>query len=294
MPKFKVGDKVKLLYKYDHNKGIEVGEETTVTDIRHYNSPYIYGLEKGGLYVQEEWIQLVQPEPMNYKIRVTPSESEAIQKCCFEMGMSWYFEGKILCNTNYEIIFVCFSGDSFKEVPHIWGREKHEDTKDSICYGYQEISPKDFLAKYSKSKPDPAHDIGGVSRSTYTDLGKKESGSLTVKDLADAYSKILDDGTDHWYSAQTQFGWLQTPGKVQTKKKGGLMSTVSKLAAKLLDADLRTLIKAGYLDSELNLTHEGQRALLIVLFQQKEVKAELVKAAKEDIKARKEECDCDD
>lgn len=289
MPKFKVGDKVKLLYKYDHNKGIEVGEETTVTDIRHYNSPYIYGLEKGGLYVQEEWIQLVQPEPMNYKIRVTPAESEAIQKCCFEMGIYW-------CGTG-EGIWHPYSYSEDKYWLNIYEKVlTHGKRTEGV-----EISPKDFLAKYSKSKPDPAHDIGGLSRSTYTGLETcvdTESGTLIIEKLKGLRDKLSESESDDdrylYYFDPCQFVWLQKPETVQTKKKGGFMSTVSKLAAKLLDADLRTLIKAGYLDSELNLTREGQSALMVVLFQQKEVKAELVKAAKEDIKARKEECDCDD
>lgn len=44
------------------------------------------------------------------------------------------------------------------------------------------------------------------------------------------------------------------------------MSTLAKIAKKLLDADTKVLVEAGYLDSELELTDEGEDQLLTMLF----------------------------
>jgi hypothetical protein len=61
---------------------------------------------------------------------------------------------------------------------------------------------------------------------------------------------------------------------------------ISKLAKKLLDKDTRTLIKAGFLDSELDLTARGSEALHIALYPT--VKEELVKMAEEQLEDEKE------
>lgn len=54
---------------------------------------------------------------------------------------------------------------------------------------------------------------------------------------------------------------------------------------KLLDADTRTLVKAGYLDGDLDFTHEGFNALKTILFM--ENKAELLKMAQEELDEEK-------
>ncbi len=57
--------------------------------------------------------------------------------------------------------------------------------------------------------------------------------------------------------------------------------SLSNIAKRLLDADTKTLRKANFLDSELNLTHEGKSALWAILFDAN--KAALVAAAQEAI-----------
>lgn len=56
---------------------------------------------------------------------------------------------------------------------------------------------------------------------------------------------------------------------------------LSSMMKRLLDKDVQTLIKAGFLDSNLGLTLEGQQALFAMLFVAN--KAELVKVAQEKI-----------
>lgn len=67
---------------------------------------------------------------------------------------------------------------------------------------------------------------------------------------------------------------------ILTKKKS-LMTKVNVMMKKLLDKDTQTLVKAGYIDGDLELTDEGEEALDAILFQQH--KAELVTLAKEQL-----------
>lgn len=69
------------------------------------------------------------------------------------------------------------------------------------------------------------------------------------------------------------------------KPKKSLMNKLSIIAKKLLDADTATLVKAGYLDSELDLTEEGGEALDAILFAAN--KAALVEAANEKLAEEK-------
>ena len=57
--------------------------------------------------------------------------------------------------------------------------------------------------------------------------------------------------------------------------------SISAIAKRLLDKDTRTLVKAGFLDSELDLTEKGQEALDAINFE--EQKAKLVKMAEEEL-----------
>ena len=60
-----------------------------------------------------------------------------------------------------------------------------------------------------------------------------------------------------------------------------LMSKITALLTRLIDGDVRILLKANYLTDRLDLTDEGAKALLVILLEEK--KAELVKLAKESI-----------
>lgn len=117
------------------------------------------------------------------------------------------------------------------------------------------------------------------------ELEKVESpyaSTLTVEKLADSFAKVCE--TEWIYGDGT--GATQ---KLPIKKKGSM--TLSKLARKLLSADIRTLVSAGYLDSELDITENGvgwvaEQYLLANL-------AELAKVAKKELKDAKDEKDED-
>lgn len=72
-----------------------------------------------------------------------------------------------------------------------------------------------------------------------------------------------------------------------SKPKKKVMATLSNIAKKILDPDLRALVEVGYLDSELELTDEGEEAVLELMFFAN--KEELAKQAKKELKERKKD-----
>lgn len=82
----------------------------------------------------------------------------------------------------------------------------------------------------------------------------------------------------------------QTPNytvAVRSPKPKKRMPTLSNIAKKILDPDLRALVEVGYLDSELELTDEGEEAVLELMFFAN--KEELAKQAKKELKERKKD-----
>lgn len=73
------------------------------------------------------------------------------------------------------------------------------------------------------------------------------------------------------------------------KKKKTFMSKLNTMMKKLLDADTKVLVEAGFLDSELNLTRDAAYQLDLIAFDK--FKTELVAAAKERIEEAKKEKD---
>jgi len=61
------------------------------------------------------------------------------------------------------------------------------------------------------------------------------------------------------------------------------MKKLSQMMKKLLDGETKTLIKAGYINGDLDLTNEGMRALLTILFMGEGIKAELTAMAQEEL-----------
>lgn len=102
-----------------------------------------------------------------------------------------------------------------------------------------------------------------------SDLKKGEPTSITQV-LADH----LNAPTIFWYKL--------------TSKRRTIMETISMTAKKLLDSNTKKLIKAGFLDNELNLTESGREALDAILIEKHKV--ELVTMAEEVIKEQK--CTC--
>lgn len=71
-----------------------------------------------------------------------------------------------------------------------------------------------------------------------------------------------------------------------TSVNKSLMAKASTIMKKLIDADTRLLVKAGFLDSELNLTDDGVDALNAIEIEK--FKPELVSLAKEKLAEEKE------
>lgn len=86
--------------------------------------------------------------------------------------------------------------------------------------------------------------------------------------------------------------WSYTASVQMPKKKKTLMSYISLVAKKLLDADLKILLKAGWLNEDLSLNDRGRRALADMLLLER--KTDLAALAAEEIKERKEEEDDDE
>ena len=128
--------------------------------------------------------------------------------------------------------------------------------------------------------------LGGFAATT---CAKPQPGSeLTLKTMREAVEKV--SGTPGferlmYMGCPVYIGNGTKPIK-KYKTKGGAMPYLSKIAKKLLDADTKVLVKAGYLDSELDLTEEGAAELMEVLFMAN--KPAMVAAAKAKIKEAKE------
>lgn len=100
----------------------------------------------------------------------------------------------------------------------------------------------------------------------------------------------VDEGIE-WLKGRTDTppfshgsAWTAEPN--YTLKKQSLITTMTNLASRIFDKDVKTLVKAGYIDNCLNLTQGGTNALIGILFEEK--KAELVKLAQEKIEEEKE------
>ena len=87
---------------------------------------------------------------------------------------------------------------------------------------------------------------------------------------------VMSSFFDHFY------------GKSKRKRRGGgYMSQLSKLAKKLLDPDTKALVKAGVLDSELDVTEEGVDFVIAFFVDQNKV--ELAKEARKQLREQKKE-----
>lgn len=59
------------------------------------------------------------------KLKVTPEQSEIVQKLCFDRGITWSYAGKSVINTEYkylligDTLFVCFDEDMFYEHEYV-------------------------------------------------------------------------------------------------------------------------------------------------------------------------------
>lgn len=125
--------------------------------------------------------------------------------------------------------------------------------------------------------------MGGFAATTTCSTGKESQ--LTLAAMEKALETLGVPCRGKRGSKTLYIGNGTAPIK-KYKTKGGQMSYISKLGKRLLDADTKSLIKAGFLDSELDLTECGVQELLAIVFESN--RAELVKAAKAKIKEAKD------
>lgn len=92
----------------------------------------------------------------------------------------------------------------------------------------------------------------------------------------------LVDPLNYWWYGLPQI----CSGTIQSSPK----PMNAPLAKRLIDADLKTFIEAGFLNSDLSLTGKGTQELLAVLFMEK--KAELLKIAQDQLK-ESDDLDCE-
>ena len=87
-----------------------------------------------------------------------------------------------------------------------------------------------------------------------------------------------------------KYSWvisLENPNEIEiiNPKKNKIMNKLNVIAQKILSKDTRSLIKANYLNNELELTEEGKNNLIAILFEKN--KEALIKLAEEKIKEEK-------
>lgn len=75
----------------------------------------------------------------DYKIRVTPEQSEEIQEICFKQGFRWYDSADYVANTNVPFIFIDLL---VKDLTHT------NDESYFLKEYHTEISAKEFIEKF--------------------------------------------------------------------------------------------------------------------------------------------------
>lgn len=95
-----------------------------------------------------------------------------------------------------------------------------------------------------------------------------------------------DSSLHTWYTGADLIGPTEETGKkslfTKVKERTHMLSV---LAKKLLDGDVKAMVKAGYLDSELDITRKGEQAVFALFVEQN--KAELSKRARAELKESK-------
>ncbi len=95
----------------------------------------------------------------------------------------------------------------------------------------------------------------------------------------------VDFGNDFEYGhkldgkSKTPTGYWVPSKNLKVINKKSIMKTLSIMMEKLLDADTRKLVKAGFINGDLNLTEEGKVQLQTIVFMAN--KAEMVKLTEE-------------
>jgi hypothetical protein len=135
-------------------------------------------------------------------------------------------------------------------------------------------------------------DCGGVLPGIYrVEESKIDSGVLCIGEnvkkgshCSCAHTWILKNNeADVLMRDVMVYGRFKEESIIKQKNKKTTMTQINIMMKKLLDSDTQTLVRAGFLDNELNLTDEGKEAIFVSLFDTQ--KAALVVAAQAKIDA---------
>jgi hypothetical protein len=124
--------------------------------------------------------------------------------------------------------------------------------------------------------------VGDRVRITKPDIVSMERGYKPGEEFIVSYTDrvLVKNSEDHgFYFSEIELVSTSNNKTTMPKKLGAI-------AKRLLDGDTKTLVKAGYINGDLELTDEGTAALNAVIFEQN--KAALVEAAKAEIEETKQ------
>ncbi|HCR35823.1 TPA: hypothetical protein DIU22_02155 [Candidatus Woesebacteria bacterium] len=138
----------------------------------------------------------------------------------------------------------------------------------SSCYNWTDENDMRYIGKYPLQ-------IDSRIRN------KRDNSEWTVIGVTERYEfwgRCVKAGSEYAIGAESSSQQLDNY-KIISNSKHTIMNKLSILMKKLLDKDTQILVKAGFINGDLDLTTEGQDALDAVLFIEK--KSELVKLAEE-------------
>ena len=126
----------------------------------------------------------------------------------------------------------------------------------------------------------------------------KENADVGTSDIrAGEVGEIVevDDEEEYPYGVKNIGGELQSFDgseleKVETKskKERSIIMKVGSMMSKILSKNVRTLVKASYLDGDLDFTEDGRKALYALLYEEYESK--LVAMAEKELREAKKDC----
>lgn len=126
--------------------------------------------------------------------------------------------------------------------------------------------------------------LGEITRVRSTGFGMRFVGcvfKVTGKGFGLLYGEGIPSGMSY-----TDLDRIGSSIIKENKERPPLMTRVNNMMKKLLDSDTQTLIKAGYLNNDLQMTDAGRLALIATLFEAN--KAALVVLAQEELEEQEQ------
>lgn len=250
---FKIGDRVRILWDKSPYIGSGYTNVGIVTNVlkNGFDVAGFNNIDKGySLYFKTEWLELID-QPENLVFQEGQLVTILWNKTNYHSGSKYTHQGRIK-----RVVKVCSD---------VVGYELNgfdlTDMDFTIFFKPEWIELPECRLGFS-SIPFFANDFGTTANASGCPMPDKK---LTG-----------------FYGGINTLSTADSP-----KRKGSFMTQLSTIAKRLVDSDTKTLIKAGYIDSCLDLTSRGSDALKAILFEAN--KKELVAAAKAQIKEDKDE-----